>query len=671
MKTIKLFLSTIISSAYSEYIYTHTAKAKQSLSDKNAAQHTKSNYSLISLSSFTYSFSKIYRALVLVCFLSVGQFSQTLAQNPLALADKFNVFLANDATLSTNESDGPVAIGGNLTVAGYYQVATHGSSFMVNGYPVGLVVGKGVKLQSGILQVNSNTYAKIGACQGNTSSDVLKVWYQNDNNAYSTMRVTKSTAGYNSEPYIQINTNANSSTETNTPVCKDNIVAFASAFTTLKANSVSLSQKADNISLTNANGNPLDVTNMPGQVYVNLEYSINVWNIKGSDLNKIQTLTYSNDSNKKPSANRVLVINVDAAGTTFVWNTPNQGGMGNGTPYILWNFYNTTNLQIAGNSQISGSVLAPFADVVKTINQANIEGQLIANSLVHSGGEMHFFPFSGNIPTTSSITISGSVFNDSNGLTDGTVNGTPVNTLSGNTFSASLVGSDGKVKATTTLTNGTYAFTNVTPNASYSIVLSNYPAVVGSGPPSTTLTGGVINTGEHIGTGSGSDGTPDGVISVAVSTNSVTDVNFGVKTLPDLTPIIYARPSTIYGTTEITVVVDVVELNSIATNGLITVKVTRDAKISLSFPTNATSINNKTVQNTLWTCNSLDPTYYILTTTSVVPAGDKLSFGFTGTLTPGATTGVLTMSSVILGGSGGENRVNNNVDADKIDYFQQ
>lgn len=673
MKKKQITLFTIKSGNFSEYINIILAKCKCMLFDGNFTQQNEANYfqnDSVKFTSFVVSSSKKYCSLSLLFLLIIGQFAPLSAQNPLAPAGKFNVFLANDATLSTNESDGPVAIGGNLTVAGNYQVATHGSTFMVNGYPVGLVVGKGVKLQKGILQVNSNTYAKIGACEGNASSDALKVWYRDNNNAYSTIRVTESTGSYGNDPYVLINTNANSSTEINTPVCKDNIIAFADAFTTLKASSSGLSQKTDNVSLTNANGNPLDVTNLPGQVYINLNSSVNVWNIKGSDLNRIQTLSYSNDNNKKPSADRVLVINVDAAGT-FVWNTPNQSGVGSGTPYILWNFYNTATLEIEGNSTISGSVLAPSADVVKTVNQSNIEGQLIANSFVHSGGEMHFFPFSATIPATSSMTISGNVFNDINGLTDNIVNGTPVNNLSGNTFSVCLTGSDGKVKATTTLTNGTYSFTNVTPNTSYSVVLSNYPGVPGSTPPSTTLTGSVINTGEHIGAASGNDGMPDGIILVAMGANSVSEVNFGVKVLPDLTPIIYARPSTVYGTTTISVVVDVVELNSVATNGLVTVKLTRDSKVNLSFPENATSINNKSVQNTLWTYNGKDPNYHVLTTTSVVPAGDKLSFGFTGTLTPGATTGVLTISSVIFGGSGGENRINNNVDADKIDYFQK
>lgn len=51
----------------------------------------------------------------------------------------------------------------------------------------------------------------------------------------------------------------------------------------------------------------------------------------------------------------------------------------------------------------------------------------------------------------------------------------------------------------------------------------------------------------------------------------------------DLVPIISALPSTQYGTTDFSVVVDVFELNSLATNGLIKVYLTKDPMVPLSF----------------------------------------------------------------------------------------
>ncbi|WP_223860183.1 ExeM/NucH family extracellular endonuclease [Spirosoma validum] len=149
-------------------------------------------------------------------------------------------------------------------------------------------------------------------------------------------------------------------------------------------------------------------------------------------------------------------------------------------------------------------------------------------------------------------------------------------------------------------------------------------------------------------------------------------IGFNLVTPADLVPIIYARPTVQNGPGDVTVVVDVLEINNVASSGLITVKVSKDTKISLTMSGTATSVNNRTVQNSVWTFDGTsDLGYYVLTTSQPVAAGDRLSFGLEGTLTPNTTTGSLTINSVVLGNSGGETKVNNNIDVDKIEYFQQ
>jgi len=170
-----------------------------------------------------------------------------IAQNPLSSVGKFNVFTQGNATLTNNESEGPVAIGGNLTVGGNYQITTvNVGDLKVGNIPIGLVVGGGVTLTSGQLQMNSQGYVKIGNCTG------LTVWYKDNNDAFSPIRITKNTEGYASpSSWIQINTQAdgwagyaqpNQVSSTNNPVCETTSVNFTSAFTTLKANSSSLAQ---------------------------------------------------------------------------------------------------------------------------------------------------------------------------------------------------------------------------------------------------------------------------------------------------------------------------------------------------------------------------------------------------------------------------------------------
>lgn len=326
----------------------------------------------------------------------------TQAQSPTQPALGFNVFLQKSAYLSTNETEGPMAIGEDLTLAGNYQVSTHNSgSFFSGGVKVALLIGGKVLYQSGnSLQVNQNGYVKIGDSTGSY------VWYKDPNQATPPIQIT-SGANYNSSPRIQLQANSNQlgvSALVN-PVFQGNLIDFVSAFTTMKATSTAISQCSNNATLTNPNGNAISNVGLPNQVKINLNNGINYLNVTGADLNNVQVFTY----NQQPNANKVLVINVNAPGN-FVWNVWNQAGIGfNQCPYIIYNFYNTTNLNIAGNSTIEGTVFAPYADVKKTINQSNIEGQVIAQSFMHSGGEVHFAPFTpsvtGCLPTMASFNI--------------------------------------------------------------------------------------------------------------------------------------------------------------------------------------------------------------------------------------------------------------------------
>lgn len=152
----------------------------------------------------------------------------------------------------------------------------------------------------------------------------------------------------------------------------------------------------------------------------------------------------------------------------------------------------------------------------------------------------------------------------------------------------------------------------------------------------------------------------------------VASVTATIISAPDLSPLVYARPSTAYGTTGVTVVVDVTELFGVGTNGTITIGLTKDPRVVLSFSPTARSVDGHSVQNPLWKFDdSSNDSYYLLTTNTPISAENMLSFGLTGVLRPGATTGVLTVSAVILSNSGGDFRAKNNVDADKVEYFQK
>ena len=348
--------------------------------------------------------------LPLFCLIFILAFTSNRvnAQSPTDPALGFNVFVQGGATLVSSETDGPVALGGDLTIGGSYAVSTNNTGFFsVGGVPTTLVIGGKVNYSNGILTVDQNGYVQIGDCTGST------VWYTDMSGYYSPMRITPG-SDYNGTPRISLQ--ASSSTlgvsASINPVCDPYMIDFNSAFVQMKAHSTCMSTRTDNANLTNPGGTAIPHTGLPAQVKITLNAGINVLNVSGADLNAVTDFTYNNN----PDAGHILVINVNAPGA-FTWQVYNSAGIGIGQcPYILYNFYNTTALNIAGSGAVEGTVFAPFADITKTVNSSNIEGQVIAQSYYHAGGENHYAVFSGDITgcdgainTTAAFTINDTI----------------------------------------------------------------------------------------------------------------------------------------------------------------------------------------------------------------------------------------------------------------------
>ena len=317
------------------------------------------------------------------------------SQSPTEPAQGFNILVENNATLKTNETEGAIAIGGDLTIEGSYQIAINDcGSYQVDGNKIGLLVDGKIDYASssnGSVKINSDYYVKIGDDSGS------QVWYTDQNNATSPIRITE-TNNYNSPARIELQ--ANSTTlnvsASNNPVIESGLIDFTDAFNTMRTSSTSISQNTNSAQLTDANGNSISNTGLPNQIKINLADGINFLNITATDLNNVDVFTY----NDAPSVTKILVINIDASGT-FNWDVWNQAGVSfQNAPYILYNFYNTTELNIEGNSTIEGTIFAPFADINKIVNQSNIEGQVIGKSINHSGGQMHCAAFEETITAT-------------------------------------------------------------------------------------------------------------------------------------------------------------------------------------------------------------------------------------------------------------------------------
>ncbi|HQZ51638.1 MAG TPA: hypothetical protein PLF17_13995, partial [Chitinophagaceae bacterium] len=132
------------------------------------------------------------------------------------------------------------------------------------------------------------------------------------------------------------------------------------------------------------------------------------------------------------------------------------------------------------------------------------------------------------ITTNPCYSISGTVFNDANGLTDGIVNGTGINNPASSTIYAVLVDeNENIVNSVTVGVGGTYSFANV-PGGVFEVRLTNkVPGAVNTDAPPASLPAGWINTGENIGAGAGDDGGPNG--SIIVGTTGSANVNFGIQ----------------------------------------------------------------------------------------------------------------------------------------------
>jgi len=134
------------------------------------------------------------------------------------------------------------------------------------------------------------------------------------------------------------------------------------------------------------------------------------------------------------------------------------------------------------------------------------------------------------VVVTINYTLSGAVFNDHNGLNDNTVNGTGTN----GTGMLSVViynNTTSKVENVVSVaTDGTYSSCSSAKGNNYTLYLTTSTATVGQATrPALTLPTLGFYTGEHIGTGAGSDGTVDGTVTTGAITGNVSNIDFGIK----------------------------------------------------------------------------------------------------------------------------------------------
>ena len=136
--------------------------------------------------------------------------------------------------------------------------------------------------------------------------------------------------------------------------------------------------------------------------------------------------------------------------------------------------------------------------------------------------------------------LSGTVYDDANGLTDNTVNGTVTNT--GSSLYALAIDAFGNVQGSTPVSAaGAFSFTNLM-KAAYTVRLSTTPGTWGTAAPVTSIPANWIYTGEYRGTGAGTDGSVDGNLAGSINTSDITDFKLGIERAPVANTINYTLP---------------------------------------------------------------------------------------------------------------------------------
>ncbi|MBN6547790.1 collagen-binding domain-containing protein, partial [Actinacidiphila bryophytorum] len=326
--------------------------------------------------------------------------------NPVAGNHGFGTIVENNALLGSTETEGTVALGGDLTFGPGYNVAIHTAGTFVDdgdANPTALLVGGRVDMAGsspvGVLRVENNGYVKIGDPTGVTPLD------RDANGAAVNTRVVAAGSGYDSTPRIELTTDQPPASVAPRP----GLIDFTSLFATYRSRAADMAACAANVTLDDAQGNPLDPqTGFPDgtQAYVTLTPGeTNVLHISGEDLNRLSVLTFRN----QPSANTPFVVVVDttATGGTDAWDSVQLAGVsGPQAPYMLWDFPDAENITMESGDSLEGTVYAPGADFTDR-DASNIEGDIVVRSLQAgprlaggdyvNAGEIHNFPFAGTI----------------------------------------------------------------------------------------------------------------------------------------------------------------------------------------------------------------------------------------------------------------------------------
>ncbi|KRA12508.1 collagen-binding domain-containing protein [Leifsonia sp. Root60] len=314
----------------------------------------------------------------------------------------FLVFIEGDVFLNADESEGTLALGGDLSYGVTYNVEAGGGTstptFIAPGdtVPTSLFVGGGMDFtQSGgnILRVLNGGYAKVADTSTYLAHDV------DQNNTAIDWRITQPAAAAEATPRVE-GTSRQTPASIGTPV-PSTLIDIPAAFDIYRGLSTDLGTCPNTVVLTDDQGAPLAspfATGARGHVSL-ITGQTNVLTISAADLAALGELAFDD----QPTLTTPLLVNV--TGDAFTGTMPNSPGVSaSQAPYILYNFPTATTITVTGGDSLEGTIYAPRADVRWRVTQ-NIEGNVIGASFTHGTGgplgttprEVHDFPFAAEL----------------------------------------------------------------------------------------------------------------------------------------------------------------------------------------------------------------------------------------------------------------------------------
>ncbi len=215
---------------------------------------------------------------------------------------------------------------------------------------------------------------------------------------------------------------------------------------------------------------------------------------------------------------------------------------------------NVTPSDLAGTVEVSTN--SDYIDEI-TICYANGSADLAHPTTDAGVSDDHAITFEGftSMCIAPQLNVSGTIFNDADGMMDSAIDGTGIGSPSGIPLFATLIDSNGKIVASVMLqADGTYNFTNVIPG-DYEVQIGTTDETnnIGGTAASPDLPADWINTGEGEGPSSTGDGTVDGKQMISLTTSDIVNVDFGIEQPPVANDVIEPTQANPTGTAQVVV----------------------------------------------------------------------------------------------------------------------